>query len=247
MPGAVIVGASSGIGEALAWKLARAGYAVALVARRADRLTDLAARLNAELGPCRAFAYPHDVTAFAEVPALFQTILRDLGRIEVVVYAAAVLERIGPSDFDFEKDRRMVEVNFLGALAWLNQAAVLFERLRGGHIVGVSSIAGERGRVGNPVYNATKAALNAYLEALRNRLTRKGVHVLTVKPGFVDTELLHQSRARAFWVISAEQCAADIVRALRARRQTIFSPARWQGVALVLRHIPSVIFRRLSF
>lgn len=246
IPGAIIVGASAGIGEALAWQLARAGYAVALLARRADRLNDLAARINAELGARRAFPYPHDVTQYAEVPGLFQTILRDLGRVEIVVYNSGVLEPLGPMEFDFEKDRRMIEVNLLGAMAWLDQAAVLFDRLGSGHIVGISSIAGERGRVGNPAYNTSKAALNHFLESLRNRLTRKGVHVLTVRPGFVATEMLKTVR-RPFWVASPERAAADIARAIHARRQVVYIPARWRLVALVLRHIPSVVFRRLSF
>jgi short-subunit dehydrogenase len=111
--------------------------------------------------------------------------------------------------------------------------------------VGLSSIAGERGRVRSPAYNASKAALNSYLESLRNRLTRKGVHVLTVKPGFVDTPML-KNADKKMWVISPEQAADDIWRAIRGRKQTIFTPARWRLVALALRHVPSIIFRRLS-
>ena len=108
----------------------------------------------------------------------------------------------------------MLETNLLGAVAWLNQAARLFERMGGGQIVGISSIAGERGRVAGPVYNTSKAALNTYLEALRNRLTRHGVNVLTVRPGFVQTELLKNS-PKTFWVISPEQAADDIWHAIR--------------------------------
>ena len=101
--------------------------------------------------------------------------------------------------------------------------------------------------MGNPAYNAAKAGLNAYLEALRNRLTRHGVHVLTVKPGFVDTPMLRASRAKAFWVIPPEQVADAIWNALRQRKQGFFIPFRWRLVALALRHIPSVVFRRLKF
>src|SRR6185436_924287 len=107
----------------------------------------------------------------------------------------------------------------------------------------ISSIAGERGRVKSPAYNTSKAALTTFLEALRNRLTRKGVHVLTVKPGFVETDML-KSATGTFWVITPEQAAEDIWQAIHHRRQTIFTPGRWMLVALVLRHIPSVIFRR---
>jgi short-subunit dehydrogenase len=113
--------------------------------------------------------------------------------------------------------------------------------------VGISSIAGERGRVGNPAYNASKAGLNTYLEALRNRLTRKGVHVLTVKPGFVDTPMLRQAGVKAFWVVSPETVAEQTWRAIQRRRQGFFVAGQWQLVALALHHIPSVIFRRMKF
>lgn len=246
-PGALIIGASSGIGAALARRLARAGYRVALLARRADQLTALADAINREHGAGRALVYPHDVTHYAEIPALFQTMLKDLGQLEVVIYNAGLMPPVALNEFNFEKDHAMLEVNLVGAVAWLDQAAQAFANLGRGHIVGISSIAGERGRVKTPVYNAAKAGLTTYLEALRNRLTRKGVHVLTVKPGFVDTEMLRQANSPAFWVISPEQAAEDIWNALRRRHQTIFTPARWQLVALVLRHIPSIIFRRMSF
>lgn len=246
---ALLLGASSGIGAALARRLAREGYTVALVGRREEPLHALCAEINAEAAPgqVRARPYVHDVTQYGEVPAVFQTVLRDLGHLDVVVYSAGVLLPVELSEFNFEKDRAAVETNLLGAMAWLNQAAMFFERMGRGHIVGLSSIAGERGRVGNPAYNASKAGLNSYLESLRNRLTRKGVHVLTVKPGFVDTPMLRSSKAKAFWVISPDQVADETFRALRRKRQAFFVPARWQLVALALHHIPSVLFRRLKF
>ena len=241
--GALVIGASSGVGAAIARRLAKEGYAVALVARRADLLNQVAARIKAEDG--RAYVYVHDVTHYAEVPALLQTILRDLGRLDVVVYSSGVMPSVGMSEFNFEKDKAMIDTGVLGALAWLNQAAMVFEQLGRGSIVGISSAAGERGRVINPVNNASKAALTTYLEALRNRLTRKGVHVLTVKPGMVDTDMLKEVKRRAF-VISAEQCAADIWKALKGRQQEVYTPARWRLVMWVIRQIPSFVFRRLS-
>lgn len=245
-PVAIVVGASSGIGAALAHELARTGHAVVLIARRAEALTALAEQINKQYGEQRARVYPHDVTHYAEVPALFQSILRDMGRVDVVIYNAGIMPRVALTEYNFEKDRAMLETNTLGAMAWLNQAALLFEHQGFGHIVGIGSVAGDRGRVGAPAYNTSKAALATFLEALRNRLTRKGVYVLTVKPGFVQTEML-KGAARAFWVISPEQAARDIVRAIRARQQVIYTPARWGLLMHIIRHIPSFIFRRLSF
>jgi short-subunit dehydrogenase len=244
--GAVLIGASSGIGAALARRLAREGFNLALVARRADLLEALCAQINTDAGKALARPYGHDVTHTTETPALFQNILRDLGQVDSVIYNAGAQIKVGVSEFDFEKDEAMLRVNLLGAMAWLNQAAMLFERQGHGQIVGVSSIAGGRGRIGAPAYNTSKAGLSTYLEALRNRLTRKGVSVLTIVPGFVQTELLKNS-PRSFWVISPEQAAEDIWQAMRRRKQLVYAPARWRLVMLIIRHIPSVIFRRMSF
>lgn len=241
---AIIVGASSGIGAALVQELARQGYCVAAVARREARLAEVCAAVNAaDAG--RALPYTHNVTDYDAIPALFQQIASDLGGLDLVVYVAGVQLRVEQDEYNFDKDAAMVRVNLLGAIAWLNQAALRFERAGQGHIAAVSSIAGDRGRVGAPVYNASKAGLNTYLEALRNRLSRHGVTVTTLKPGFVDTVLLANA-PKTFWVISPEAAAAAIYRAIQHKKQVVYIPARWRLVSLVIRSIPSFIFRRLK-
>jgi len=243
---AIIVGASSGIGAALARQLARDGYTLALLARRSDLLASLSTEINTFSAETRALAYLHDVTDYGSVPALLERILADLGGLDLFIYSSGISLMAGLKKYDSEKDRRVTEVNYLGALAWLNPVAAMFQNLNCGQIVGISSVAGERGRVGNPSYNASKAALTCYLEALRNRLSRYGVNVLTVKPGYVDTGLLAGAK-NVFWVISAQQAAKDISRAIHHRRQQVYTPARWQLVMLIVRNIPSVIFRRMIF
>lgn len=245
-PRAVIVGASSGIGAALARRLADEGYQLALLARREPALARLREQINNAVGEDRAVTYPHDVTRRAEIPALFQELLQELRGIDLIAYTAGVMPGVGALEFDPEKDRAMVEVNLLGAMAWLGQAATLFARMGAGQIVGISSVAGDRGRVKNPGYNASKAGLDAYLEGLRNRLSRLGVRVLTVKPGFVDTAML-KGASPTFWVRSPDQTAADIWKAIQGKKQLIYTPARWRWMMLIIRHIPSFIFRRLSF
>lgn len=246
-PVAVIVGASSGIGAALARRLADEGYHVALLARREDALNEVAQAIRDLHGAETARVYPHDVTDYAAVPDLFRRILTEMTRIDAVVYAAGVLHPVAEEEYDFAKERPMLEVNLLGAVAWLGQAAAYFQALGAGHIVGISSVAGDRGRVKNPAYQASKAGLTNYLESLRNRLSRHGVHVLTVKPGFVDTPMLQGAGGGAFWVIPPEQAAADIVEALRKKKQVIYTPARWRWVMLLIQHIPSFLFRRMRF
>ena len=243
---AIIVGASSGIGAALAQRLASEGYTLALLARRTDRLAGLCAGINAAAGEVCALPYRFDVTDHTEVPAMLQKIIAELGGLDLIIYNSGITLPSAFNEYDFEKDHRTTVVNYLGALAWLDPVATLFQNIHSGTIVGISSVAGDRGRTGNPSYAASKAALTCYLESLRNRLTRQGVHVLTVKPGFVATELT-KDQSGLFWVIPASQAAADICKAIRKRWQVIYVPARWRLVMLIVRNIPSVIFRRLSF
>lgn len=227
-------------------ELAHAGYTVAALARRDAHLKTMSETINTAVSRTAVFPYAHNVTNFDEVPALFQQIVSDLGGLDLIIYNAGSLQRVGLDEYNFDKDRLMMDVNALGGIAWLNQAAQRFERAGQGHIVGVGSIAGDRGRVGSPVYNTSKAALHTYLEALRNRLTRHGVHVTTIKPGFVDTVML-AGASRTFWVITPQEAAVQIHRAIKHHKQTVYVPGRWRLVSLIIQHMPSFIFRRLSF
>jgi short-subunit dehydrogenase len=238
----VVVGASSGMGEAMARQLAAAGADVAIVARREGELTRLAGERPGKLHP-----YVHDVSNVDEVPALFERIERDLGKVDGLIYAAGVMPKLEESEYAFEKDRAMVTVNLLGAMAWMNQAAARFEAARTGTILGISSIAGERGRRGNPGYCTTKAALTTYLEALRNRCSRYGVNVVTIKPGFVDTAMTRGLKG-LFWLISAEKAAKiSLALARKGKSGAGFVPSRWALVAFIVRSLPSFIFRKLNF
>jgi NAD(P)-dependent dehydrogenase (short-subunit alcohol dehydrogenase family) len=243
---ALVIGASSGIGEAVARRLAAAGARVALVARRADELERIAGEIDAAAGERRAIFAAHDVRDAAAVPALFQELARGLGGLDLVVYAAGAMHPVAFDEYDPAKGLDMLAVNLGGAIAWLDPAAARFSRLGHGTIVGIGSVAGDRGRTGNPAYGASKAGLHTYLEALRNRVARDGVSVLTVKPGFVDTAMT-RGLDGLFWLISADRAAEIILgRARRGGLPTIYVPARWRAVMLVIRAIPSVLFRRLK-
>jgi len=235
---AIVVGASSGIGAALVRRLAREGWRVAALARRG-------AELEALRTDCGALVRTHDVKDFDAVPELFESLVKDLGGLELIIYPAGVMPRIGREEYDTAKDIEQLAVNLGGCIAWCNAAALFFRSQRAGTIVGISSVAGERGRKGHPVYGATKAAMNTYLEALRNRLAESGVHVCTIKPGFIDTSMT-QGLPKMFWLISADEAARLILAAARARANQRFVPRRWWFVACALHCIPSFLFRRLN-
>ncbi|MGV3615900.1 MAG: SDR family NAD(P)-dependent oxidoreductase [Fimbriimonas sp.] len=234
---AIVVGASSGIGLEIARQLAQNGTRVAVVARRAERLADLA-----QAFPDRVLPIEHDVKDYDAVPALFQDVTRKLGGLDLIVYAAGVMPTVEAHEYDFDKDREMIEVNLLGAMAWLNQAAVRFEGTRAGTIVGIGSVAGDRGRAGQPAYNTSKAALATYLEALRNRLAKYGVRVVTIKPGPTATEMTSHLPAKGM-MEPAEVARITLAKAGSTGEHYVKLAHRL--IFAVIRHIPSGIFRKL--
>ncbi|HEX7119926.1 MAG TPA: SDR family NAD(P)-dependent oxidoreductase [Longimicrobiales bacterium] len=241
---AAVIGASSGIGAALADRLVAGGTRVALVARRGDLLEARAAALAERFGAGRAHVVVHDVTQVDTVPSVFRRIDHDLGGLDLVVYAAGRMPRIGWDEYDTVQDRACIEVNLIGAVAWLNEAAEHFRRRGAGTIVGIGSIAGDRGRGGNPAYGASKAAFSHYLESLRHRLRSEGVTVSTIKPGFVDTPMT-AGLPGLRGIVSADRAAELILRAAARGRAVAYVPGRWRLVSLVVRAMPSALLARL--
>ena len=242
----IVVGASDGLGAALARKLSREGYTLALLARSEDKLETLCNEIKKN--DRHAISYVHDVSECDKVPDLLRKVVADLGGLDLIVFVAGVNYPPGGLDkYNFESDRKMVEVNLIGAMAWLSPVAEMFQSAKAGQIVGIASVAGDRGRVGNPGYNTSKAGLATYLEALRNRLTRHGVNVLTVKPGFMKTEMMKAAQGATPFAVAPEKAADDIFKAMKKRKQLIYTAPIWRWIMLAIQHTPSFIFRRLSF
>ena len=195
---ALVTGASSGIGEATAEQLAAQGAAVALVARRADRLETLAGRIRAAGGT--ALVIEADVTDQEQAIGAVERTVAELGRLDTLVNNAGVM-LLGPvADAPTEEWDRMVRVNLLGllycahaALPHLVRAASDSER-GVSDMVNISSVAGRVARAGSGVYNATKFGVGAFSEALRQEVTQRHVRVSLVEPGAVETELLSHNR-----------------------------------------------------
>lgn len=246
--GAIIVGASSGIGAALAEELAQQGYRVALVARRAPELESIAARLNARM-PGSARAYAHDTRDYDAAPALFEQVRADLGDapLRLLVYASGAMAPSGADGWPFAAQREMIETNLIGAMCWLALGADVFARQGSGTLVGVSSVAGDRGRAGNAAYMASKSGLSTYLESLRYRLARRGVRVVTIKPGFVATPMLADAKPPRPLVISAEQAARRIAEVCERGPEVVYVPTRWAFIMAVVRALPAFVMKRLSF
>ena len=242
----VIVGASSGIGAALARALGTKGCELALVARREDRLHEVADDVNQRAGRPMARIYACDVTRYDEAEPLLDRIAQDLGGLDVLIYNSGVMPKVQFTEYSFEKDRAMIEVNLLGAMAWINPTAKRFETARAGAIVGVSSIAGDRGRGSIPGYITSKAGLDAYLESIRNRVARYGVQVTTIKPGYVQTDLLGDAKT-PLKAIAPKDAAAAIVEAVEESAMVRYVPGFWRWVGLAIKIAPPFVMQRVKF
>jgi NAD(P)-dependent dehydrogenase (short-subunit alcohol dehydrogenase family) len=241
----IVVGASSGIGLAMSRRLCLSGRKVAMLARREAELRAQAALINDSIGRELAHAYVHDAGDLARAEPLFAQIEAEHGPVDEVHYVAGVMPSVAIDEFDLAKDQPQVQINMLGCIAWGNAAARRFLAKKAGCLVGVTSVAQDRGRVGRPVYNASKAGMDTYLEALRNRLWRHGVQVTTIRLGPTETPMtagLNLKRAP-----SADRAAELILRAKDRKRGIAYVPGKWRLIMFVVRNIPSFVFRRLSF
>jgi NADP-dependent 3-hydroxy acid dehydrogenase YdfG len=184
---AVVTGASSGIGEATAMALAGEGAAVALGARRKDRLDGLGERIAAAGGTAHPFEV--DISDEAAARSFVEGAAEQMGGLDILVNNAGVM-LLGPIDgADTEQWRQMVGVNLLGLLYCTHAALPLMRDSGGGHIVNLSSVAGRTASLGSGVYNLTKWGVNGFSESLRQEAMHSGIRVTVVEPGFVGTEL----------------------------------------------------------
>jgi clavulanate-9-aldehyde reducatase len=195
-----VTGASSGIGEATALGCARAGAAVALAARRTDRIDALAERIDGDGG--KALALETDVADEQQARAFVEQTKEKLGRLDVLVNNAGLM-LLGPiGGADTEDWRRMVNVNLLGLLYCTHAVLPIMQEQGSGHIVNVSSVAGRVASAGSGVYNLTKHGVGAFSEALRQETAQAGIRVTLVEPGAVATELAGHNRPEVREAIS---------------------------------------------
>jgi NADP-dependent 3-hydroxy acid dehydrogenase YdfG len=240
----IVVGASSGVGRAVAARLARAARPVAIVARREDELAEVAKAINAGVGAQRVRAYTHDVRDRESIDRLFTKVEAELGEVDELHYLAGIMPAVALDEFPTELDAAMIETNCVGCMAWVNAAVRRFLPRRRGHVVGVTSVAAVRGRLDRPGYNASKAGQDAFLEAVRNRIWRHGVRVTTVRLGPVHTPMTEGLKVPM--PITAEKAAQGILRARDRNRAISYVPFQWRPIMAVIRSIPSFVFRRLN-
>jgi len=239
----LILGASSAMARALARAVADEGAGVLLAGR------DMA-DLEAQATDCglRGAPVAEAVTFDARDPAGFEAIKARAEATEGLLNIAVFVGSMPPQD-EIDANPALIDGtvcdSFTGPARLIQMLAPVIEARGGGTVVGVGSVAGDRGRIGNYVYGAAKAGFHTYLSGLRNRLTRSGGHVVTVKPGFVDTAMTWGLEGM-FLVAPPEKVASDILKAVRKRRNVIYTPFFWRWIMLIIRLIPEPIFKKLS-
>lgn len=240
---AVVTGASSGIGRALAKELAAHGCRVGLVARREPDLRSLASEIHAAGGT--AAVAVADVAEREQIHAAVAAIRDQLGPIELMIANAGVGRETRLEPVNLDDVERMVRVNLLGVV--YSFAAVMPEMLanRRGHLVGISSLAAFRGLPGESAYCASKAAVNTYLDGLRIHLRTSGVKVTTVCPGFVTTAMTAHNTFTMPGLVSAEVAAQRIVRAIRAGKKVYSFPWRLELLIKLSRWLPDWLIARV--
>ncbi|HEY6822514.1 MAG TPA: SDR family oxidoreductase [Burkholderiales bacterium] len=229
----VISGASSGIGEALARRYGAAGATVGLISRRAV--------------PGHPFAYQADVTDTEALERVAADFISRAGVPDLVIANAGIGSgTLGDDIADVEKLRRILEVNVSGMAATLAAFAPAMKQARRGTLAGIASVAGFRGLAGNGAYCASKAAAISWLESLRVELSGSGVSVVCICPGYIDTPMTRVNRFHMPFLLSADEAAGRIARAIAARRRLAVIPWQMAAVSVLLRALPGFIYDRLA-
>jgi short-subunit dehydrogenase len=239
----LILGATSAIARATAVAFAARGDALYLASRDLDELQRFASDVRLRHGVEVRYGM-FDAEAISTHEAFLQSVIEEMPNLSGVVLAFGYLGDQQAAR-DFKVGPKIIAANFTGAASILSYCANYFETLQRGFIIGIASVAGDRGRQSNYVYGAAKGALSLYLQGLRNRLFASGVRVITIKPGFVDTAMTY-GLPGMFLVASPQDIGERIVATLVKSADVVYLPWFWRYIMLIIKHIPEPIFKRMK-
>ncbi len=243
MKKAVIIGASSGIGKELARVFSRNNYEVGIAARRLDLLEGL----RRELPNVAAVAYI-DLCNNDDIEKRLETLIAGTGGADVIVISSGT--GFLNDELEWEKEKATIDVNVLGFARVVNFAVRYFSGRGEGHLVGISSIGALRGNATAPAYNASKAFVSNYLEGIRCKMKKSGLHVTVTEilPGFVDTAMAkgegQDGKGGLFWVASPVTAANQIYAAIVRKRERAYVTRRWRLIAWLLKIMPGSVYSR---
>ena len=238
----LIIGAKSDIAKATAREYAKNGYDLYLAARNVDELAefakDVSTRTQRDIRLVEL-----NILDYASHQAFYDNLdEKPLGVISAIGY----LGEQEKAQSDFDEAKQIIDTNYTGIVSLFNIIADDFEKRKSGFMVGISSVAGDRGRKSNYIYGSAKAAFTAYLSGLRNRLYDAQVHVLTVKPGFVATKMTEDMDLPEKLTAQPEAVAEDIYKAQQKGKNVLYTKWMWKWVMLIIRNIPEFQFKKMS-
>ncbi len=241
----LIIGATSGIAEAVARRYAAQGARFVLVARQSDKLEVIAADLRAR-GATGTSLELWDANDVAALPAVIDRAWQALSQVDMALIAHGTLPDQARAERDMPYAIEHFRLNGESAIACMLGLGARFEAQGSGVLAVIGSVAGDRGRGSNYLYGAAKAAVDACASGLRARLFKKGVHVLTIKPGFVATPMTAGLDLPAKLTVTPDRVAGDIQKAVESRKDVLYTPWFWTLIMQIIRLIPGRIFKRLS-
>jgi short-subunit dehydrogenase len=230
--------------NAVARKLAAGGASLYLVARSEAKLETVACDLETR-GAKEVFAKAMDLDDARRHPQMLASAAESLGQIDLALIAHGVLGDQEAAQADYLVAEKMLQTNFLSAVSLATWLGNYFEARKGGVLAVISSVAGDRGRKSNYVYGASKGALNIFLDGLRNRVDRSGVHVLTIRPGFVATPMTSHLKQNGLFA-HPNQIADGILKAITSRKDVVYLPKIWRPIMFLIRNIPEAIFKKMN-
>jgi short-subunit dehydrogenase len=240
----LIIGATSAIAEATARLWAARGDALFLVGRNATRLEAIAADLRVR-GAASVACWVMDANKVVAHSEMLESAIRALGGLDIALIAHGTLPDQKACEGSVEMTLQEIGSNGLSVVALATLLGERLEQQGRGTLAVISSVAGDRGRQSNYVYGAAKGMVSLFLQGLRNRLSKKGVQVLTIKPGFVDTPMTASFKKGFLWA-QPEEIAAGILQAIEKKRDEVYLPGFWWAIMFIIRHIPEAIFKKLS-
>lgn len=241
----VIIGASSAIAEATARLYAKPEHEIFLVARDQGKLNIMVDDLSVR-GAAKVYSSLAQMDDEQSVRAVYDAVAEKFKQIDVVLMAHGILPEQTKAEQDIEYLQHIMQVNALSSLTLLTQFANHLEAQGNGCLAFISSVAGDRGRPSNYAYGASKAIVSSFLQGLNARLYKKGVHVLTIKPGFVDTPMTADIANKSLLWAKPEQIAKGIQKAIHRKQSVVYLPSFWWLIMTVIKLLPTFIFKRLS-
>ena len=239
----LIIGATSRIARETAKLFASDGVSLYLLARDQKKLCVLSEDLKVR-GAAQIFHRTFEATDFRQCEVILSDAIQSLGGLDAVLIAHGMLPDQKSCEGSYEETEKALRINFLSVVSFLTFLANFMDRQGHGCIAVISSVAGDRGRQSNYIYGAAKGALSIFLQGLRNRLAIKGVAVVTIKPGFVDTPMTSHLK-QGFLYARAEHVAADIHNAMKRGKNVVYTPWYWRFIMAAILAIPECIFKKM--